>query len=177
MAKKRSNLKFLSQSVLLEEAGLPRVNTLIILVVFTMVVSFIAWANVMEIDEVVAVNGVVVQEKSADLNFSFRAQIPSREIGNISEGFSVVMNIPGVTEKKPVTGKIELIKKIPATNQQGVAYYEAIVKPGNDKEMLKNLDEVLLDGMETKVEIIVGSRTLFQYLLGPVFSARENAFK
>lgn len=172
MANKKSGLKFLNQSVLLEEAGLPKANVLIILVVFLMVALFIAWSLMMNMDQVVKVSGQVKIEGG---NAVLSALVPAKNIADIREGLPAYITINGLNDNKPVTGTIERIDKTPKTNQQGVLFYEASVKPGDDGA--KELEKLLLPGMDTKVEIVVGSRTLFQYLVGPVFNARNNAFK
>lgn len=173
--KKKNDLKFLSQSVLLEESNLPRINTIIILVVFAMVVSFIIWSMSMKIDEVTKVEGFITQEEKENQGFSFIAQIPSKEIGAIKEGLPVFVNIPGLTDSSSIMGTIDYIEKRPMVNQQGDIYYQAIVKPNDDKEMFEDLNQLLMSGMETDVEIIIGSRTLLQYFLGSVFNAVNNA--
>lgn len=172
MANKKSGLNFLNQSVLLEEAGLPKANILIILVVFLMVTLFIAWSLMMNMDQVVKVSGQVKIEGGTTV---LSALVPAKNIADIQEGLPTYITITGINDNKPVKGTIERIDKTPKTNQQGASFYEAAVKPEGDG--VKELEKLLLPGMDTKVEIVVGSRTLFQYLVGPVFNARNNAFK
>ena len=173
--KKRSNLKFLSQSVVLEEAGLPKINSLIILVVFSMVISFIIWSATMKIDDVTTVKGFVIQEENGDIKFSFNARIPSNKIGVINEGLSVSINIPGINDNNPIKGSIENIKRTPITDEQGNIYYEAVVKPKNEKEIVK-LDKLLMPNMKTNVKIITGRRTVLKYFLGPIFKSTKKSF-
>jgi hypothetical protein len=177
MSRKKRNLKYLSQSVLLEESGLPRINTLIIFVVFTMVVSFITWSVMMKIDEVIAISGTVVQEQVEDSNFSIRTQIPLKEMGAVSEGLSVVMTIPGIMDNKSIMGTLYSIEKIPKTDGQGAVYCEAVIKLSDEKEKLAILNSLLMPKMEANIKIIAGNKSLFEYFLGSVFNVKEKAFK
>lgn len=173
MAKKGEKLKFLTQSVLLEEEGLPRINSIIIIAVFTIVIAFLMWSNIMEIDEVVVVDGYAIQKESTQ--YLLVAHIPSKEIGIIGEGLSVTINIPGIT-KKPLEGTIKNIENTPKLNKQGATYYEAFIK--TDKQEMNNyFEQIQVPSLEANVEIILGNKTLFQNLLGPIYHAKENAFR
>lgn len=169
--KKRKNLKFLSQSVLLEESGLPRINTLIIVVVFVMVVSFITWSMVMKIDDVTTVKGFLVQEQNKGQKISFSAKIPSKEILLIKQGLSVSINIPGVMDKNTIMGTIDYIDKTPMIDSRGDVYYKAVVKASNDIETLIDINKIVIPSMEINVNVITGSKTLFQHFLGPIFNS------
>lgn len=171
--KKRKNLKFLSQSVLLEESGLPRINTLIIFVVFAMVASFITWSSIIKIDDVTTVKGAVVQEENKAQKISFNAKIPSKEILVIKEGVPVSINIPGVTGNN-IMGTIEYIDKTPITDSKGDVYYKAVVKASNDSGTLIEINKIIIPGMEANVNIITGSRTLLQHFVGPIFKSVDK---
>lgn len=177
MAKHRRDIKYLSQSILLEEQGLPRVNTWMILIVFAMVAAFVVWSIQMEIDEVAKVDGNVVLKSDSVNEYSLVLKIPSKEMSSIKDKASVFITIPGLAEKEPFRGTIKEIEQTPKTGIKGEIYYEAALSLGMDETKFSNVNKMLMAGMVIHGEVITGKRTLFQYILSPINTAQKNAFK
>jgi hypothetical protein len=175
--KNKRNLKILSQSVLLEESGLPGVNTLIILIVFLMLVAFVTWSVNMRMNETLTVNGYTEQITESSNEMSFKALIPSKDIGIVNEGYPVIMNILGLTDKNHIMGKIGKVDLIAIKNAQGSNMFEASIVPSNLDEVKKHMNGKMVPGMETSVQIITGTRSLFQYFIGPIFQIKDKVFK
>lgn len=176
MAQNYKDLKYLSQSVMLEESGLPRLNTLIILLVTLALAAFIGWATVMPLDEMVSVQGSISNEVASSGQYQLFAHIPSNKINSVSVGNPVILTIPGVTDKNPLSGKLVKIDNLPNQDSQGRVYYLAEVALSAAPSTAENLTKVLHPGMETQMDVVVGSKTLMVYFLGQIFNVKNHAF-
>lgn len=174
---KKNNFKYLSQSVLLEEKGLPRINKLIIIVIFSMLIGFLMWANYMQMDEILSVKGYVIAKENSNINFSFIAKIPSKEILNIDEGLSSNISIPALSDNGNIDGTISYVDGKLKIDEQGFSYYTAIIVGEVDEKKIKYFNDNLIENMETQINIVIGSRNLIEYFLKPVLKTTQNAFK
>lgn len=177
MTGKKNKFKFLSQSVLLEEQGMPKLNFWIIVIVFAMVVSFVSWSIVMELDQVITVSGSVIGDNNAEGTYAFSVQIPSEEIAVVDEGLRVTINIPGVKTSSPLMGKIERVETVGTTSTSGNVYFEGKVIPDKNSNQYATVESQLHLGMKVNYQVVVGKRSLFEYFLGPVLKTNESAFK
>lgn len=164
----KNKLKFLSQSVLLEETGLPKLNVTIILIVFVMLVLFIIWSVTMTMDQTTSVNGVVRQTDGENSDYVLIAMIPSTEIASIEDGYVVSISIPGITDKKPISGTIASIDKTPINDTYGNVYYEAVLSSDSGK-MTDAIKAHLMPGLTANVNIVVGRQSVFSYFMNPIF--------
>jgi hypothetical protein len=164
----------LSQSVLLEEVGLPKLNTFIITVVFVLVISFLTWSMNMELDEVIVNEGYFVQSEDSVL-LDINAHIPLSDIAAISIGDDVKVNIPTSIDNLSIRGNIVNIEKIPRLDEKNNIYYVAKININN--ESVRQNNDFLIPGMVANLEIKIGSRSLFDYLLGSIYKVPEKAFK
>lgn len=176
MNKSKNNLKFLSKSVLLEESGLPRINTYTILAITSIIVLFLVWSNFMTINDTVSVSGYAVKSELEDSNYTYVYRVPSRNITLIKAGQKLQMTIPGITVKETIKSSISHISREPVVDNQGRTYYEIQITPQIDSSYRGELNSTLMNGMEINGEIIVGSRTLLQYFLGPLWDVGQKAF-
>lgn len=170
MAKNNNKIKFLSQSVLLEEKGLPGLNALIVLIVSLMLCAFIAWSMVMEIDDTVRVSGLVVEDPLLKGQFSVIALISPNEIGSIKEGLKASVRLGELISKKPIHGMVSVLDKTPKSTADNRILYEAVITLNDSKDESQRHSVAFVSGMEVAVEITVGSRTFFNYFLGPIFN-------
>jgi len=173
---KKNKLKYLSESILLEESGLPMINTITILSITIMIILFLTWANYMIIDDTVSVNGYVYTKTTNSNNYMFISLVPSKNISVISEEDPVLLSIPGITNRRSINAYVATINRTPQVNEQGRVFYEVTLNIKATEEMNQTLTTSLLNGMETRSDIIVGSRTLLQYLLGPLWDVGQKAF-
>lgn len=177
MSKKQNDLKYLSQSILLEERGIPKLNLWIILMVFLMTTAFIGWSMMLQLDEVVTVNGQVIETGISNSDYIFKALVPSEDVGIINEGVEVTIQIPGMSTTEPLVGKIETIEENFMTSDSGDVYFEASVIPDKSSEAYRELNGQLRRGMKANIQVIVGNRTLFEYFLGNLMKTKDKALK
>lgn len=167
MAKK--DLKFLSKSVILKESGLPFINQLIIISVFIIITLFITWSNHVNINDTINLSGSI---SLSDNMTEFIVRVPSRNISSIELGNRAYINIPGITNKQALKAKVNVIYNSPFYDKNNNAYFKIELLPLDDLTL--GLEESIITGMDTKVEVVIGSRTLLQYFLGPLWDTSQN---
>ena len=76
-----------------------------------------------------------------------------------------------------IDGKVVQISPDAITNERGESYF--LVRVQTDRSMIESLDKKLpiMAGMQAQADIITGSKTVLSYLLKPVISVRESAFR
>lgn len=167
----RNKYKFLSKSVLLEESGLPRLYGLIIIIITAFIIGFIIWSNQVMINDTVSANGYAIRVIGNDIKYDFIAKISSKNIIQIKTNNEVMLSIPGITDRSMIKGNIININYDPEIDSNDRVYYEISIETELDENAKNKLNLLLLDNMETKVEIVTGNRTLLQYILGPLWDA------
>jgi hypothetical protein len=161
---KKYKFKFLSESIVLEETGLPFINTIIILSVALFLGLFIAWSSQLTMEDGINVTGNVVEMESGTAKYQVNCYAETNNVLSIKEGSKVYIKIPGVTGGKSLNGYVAKIDNKPQFDSQNKVYYTVEVEFDNE-----SVKETLLNGMEARVEIITGTRTLLQYLLGSLY--------
>lgn len=169
---KNYKLKFLSESVLLEETGLPLINTTIILSMALLISLFVLWATQMKIDDHLNLSGNVVAVETESGAYQIDCYATSNSVLAIQVGATVYVNIPGVTGKQFLTGYVVETGALPQYDADNNVYY--IVQIQLEKD---NIIEKMLIGMEANAEIVVGSRTIMQYLFGALYDTGMSTSK
>ena len=74
-------------------------------------------------------------------------------------------------------GKVVQISPDAITNERGDSFF--LVRVQTDRSMIESLDKKLpiMAGMQAQADIITGSKTVLSYLMKPVISVRESAFR
>lgn len=174
MSKKAKNLRYLSRSVLLEEEGIPRVNQMIIVLVFLMVVSFIVWSLYIEMEEKLEVGVFISYNETTSITNDFILKIPSKDLGRVSEGQTVIIQINNNGQSRQIEGRIYSIDFSAYRDNTGLAYYQAFVDLSNNSAEIMYYVENLNNNLSIK-GTIVGKRSLFVYLLNPIYRTLGNA--
>lgn len=168
----RKKLKFLSKSVLLEEAGLTNVNRNIIMTIFTSLLLFLILSNYIILDESIEVSGYVSFEERNDIKFI--AHVPSANISKVKRGYKSLVEIPGVTNREKLISEVVRVDVQPHENSSGRVYYKVNLKNDFDEATNNDLRDVLLNGMELNAQIVVENKSLLRYLLGPLWITGES---
>lgn len=174
---KQKDFKFLSQSILLEEQGLPKMSLWIIVSVFSMLILFIGWSILMNLEEIVTVSGEVAVSQEFGKQPQFRVEIPSDDGGVILLDQEVVITVLGSVEQKRVHGVIQTLNSEPLTNDSGNTYYEAMVVATDKSKIAVNESINLMKGMPVRADIIIGKKSLFEYFMGPIIQVKNNALR
>jgi len=169
MAKKR-RMKYLSESMLLEERGLPRVNVIITLLVTLILVSFIVWSSLVVVEEAVSFKGQVLE--GVINNNMMLGKVAPADISELSLEDLVYVSVPGVTSREKIKGRIINIDSSPQYTSDDQVYYHVVVR------MDKNHDGVrdLLVGMTGSISAVTEEKSLLQYLLGNLYESGKSAF-
>jgi len=170
MSKKNNEIKVLSESVLLEEKGLPGLNSMIVLIVSFLLCAFIVWSLVMEIEDTVRVSGLVMEDPLIKGQYSVIALISPNEIGGIKEGHKASVSMMDFNKIKPMSGVINALDDAPQLSDDGSWLYTATIQLKDSSEWTQLQNSDLLLGMELAIDIVVKKRTFFEYVLGPIFN-------
>ena len=173
MAKKHQ-FKFLSQSVLLEESGLPRINTLVIMTITILLIGFITWSNYVDIEEQLSASGQITL--SDEGIYKVIGRLNANDIVKVDEDYRVYISVPGITSKEDLKGNLDEILIKPRYTDSGEVYYEFIITFDSSKFSNKSDDNPLLVGMSCRLNIVTGSKTMLQYLLGTLYDTGKDVF-
>jgi len=173
MAKKHQ-FKFLSQSVLLEESGLPRINTLVIITITILLIGFITWSNYVDIEEQLSANGQIIL--SDEGVYKVIGHLNANDIVKIDEDYRVYISVPGITSKEDLKGNLENILIKPRYTDSGEVYYEFVITFDSAKYSNDSDTNPLLVGMNCRLNIVTGSKTMLQYLLGNLYDTGRSTF-
>lgn len=174
---KQKDFKFLSQSILLEEQGLPRMSLWMIISVFSMLVLFIGWSMLMTLEELVTVSGEVAVTQEVGTQAQFRVEIPSSDGGVIMRNQEAVITVLGSASQKRIQGVIQTLNPEPLTNESGNTYYEAMVAAVDKSKISVNGEVNLMKGMPVRVDVITGKKSLFEYFMGPIIQVKNHALR
>lgn len=162
--------KYLSESVLLEETGLPNINVAIIVVVTFFVLLFITWSNFIIMEDTLNLTGTVVESGDAVYLYS---KLTTSEVINVDRYADVYVNIPGITGRTALTGKVNEVVKTPQYDAEGKVYYLAKVELISISAEMKSQ---LIEGLSARMEVVTGSRTMLEYLLGNLYETGKDTF-
>ena len=162
--KKNQKLKFLSESILLEESGLPFSSVAVIVSIAIFIGLFLGWSSQVMIEDSVTIQGNLEEINLDQAEMSIIGYATTNTITSIEEGSIVYINIPGLTGQMSLRGKVAEVGTEPITGNQSKSYYPVTVRFSKNQS-----EETFLTGMETSLKIITGKRTLLQYFLGSLY--------
>lgn len=172
--KNNKNMKFLSESILLEESGLPFINSIVIMSVALFIITFIAWSSFVYMEDTVSLGASTIA--SDNNKYEFIAKAGTSDVIAIEEGNRVYISIPGVTGRQSIVGTISDIDTNPNHTEQGRTYYEVTIDYVLEKHKKAELEEILIEGMEGQMKIVTGTRSMLQYLLGNLYDTGKEIF-
>jgi hypothetical protein len=168
MRNKHKN-KFLTESILFEESGLPKINVILSLFIFILLVLFILWANRLTVQETLSVSGALEETSSS---YMIQARVLSREIAQVDEDATAFVSILGVTSRKPLVGYVSEINTLNKTSSSGLTYYDVYISVDD----FGVYEEDLLKGMDCSVKVVTDEKSLLAYLLGNLYDSARTAF-
>ncbi|MBK5926099.1 HlyD family type I secretion periplasmic adaptor subunit [Rhodobaculum claviforme] len=106
-----------------------------------------------------------------------RARIAPGDIGMVAAGDTVRLRFPAFdfAQLAPLAGRVEAILPGLAADATGRPHYTAFIRLEEDST-LGGAGLQLLPGMAAQVDIVVGDRTLLDYLFRPLRHMRERLF-
>jgi membrane fusion protein, adhesin transport system len=128
---------------------------------------------------VIPPGGVILELVPLDKELIVEARITTRDVGHLREGQPVTVKVMTYDYARygGITGELKKISASTFLDEQGNPYYKGIVSldrgyVGGDPERNR-----VLPGMTVQADINTGKKTLLQYLLKPVYSSVNQAFR
>ena len=175
MRKNTRKMNFLSESVLLEESGLPFMNTIVIVTITLVIILFIVWSSLLILEENISVDAQTIVESDSE-EIYFVGYVPSKDVVFIDEGARIYITIPGVTNRQKLKGVLHEVYLTPKYDTQNNAYYEIRVELDESQSRTDDIKSTLLTGMDANLKVVTGSKTMLQYLLGTLYDTGKTAF-
>lgn len=142
-----------------------------------MLILFIGWSMLMNLEEIVTVSGEVAVTQEFGKLPQFRVEIPSADGGVIMLNQEVVITVLGSVGQKRIQGVIQTFNPEPLTNERGNTYYEAIVVEVDKNKTLTDREVNLMKGMPVRADVITGKKSLFEYFMGPIIQVKNNSLR
>lgn len=127
---------------------------------------------------VIAAGGVVADIVPTDGALEMEASVLPRDIGFVRVGQSATIKVDAFDFSRfgSVPGRIKSISPTAeADERSGQPFYRIILTLDADHVGTRN-DQRLLPGMTGEADIVTGRKSVFQYLLKPVFVGADTAF-
>lgn len=165
--KREEQMKFLSRSILLEGSGLSRINTWIILILFLCVTGFLYWASVMTLNETIVASGNIKQKNN---QYSVQLIIPAESIMSLEVGQIVDITTAQKSNKYQFKGSVNGISSATSGTTTDKQYFDVTVDLSSGLEEQAYLRRMSDLSMQVNLEIIIGSRSILAYMLGPIIN-------
>ncbi|MCM8531167.1 MAG: HlyD family type I secretion periplasmic adaptor subunit [Lentisphaeraceae bacterium] len=127
------------------------------------------------IGAVIPPGGIVAEIVPINTGYSIEIKISPKDIGFIKEGqkTQVKLDTYDFSRYGSIEGTITRISPTTFSEERGGLYYKGWVKP-TQNYLGKVKEHKLLPGMTSEVDIITGNKTVFQYLLKPIYTTLES---
>lgn len=114
-----------------------------------------------------------------DVDLMVEVQVSPRDIGFVYVGQPVVIRVDTYDYSRygVIEGILTKLSPTTFTGPKGELYYVGEVTPAQQHLGKDPKKGVLLPGMTAEIDIITGEKTIFQYLLKPVFTLANDSFK
>lgn len=107
------------------------------------------------------------------------AQIPPNEIGNLKVGQPARVKVSAFDFSRygVIEGELEFISATTFVNEQNQSFYKGRIKLATDHVGPDPTRNLILPGMTVQADIITGNKTVLAYLLKPIHTSLDNAFR
>ncbi|WP_114784127.1 HlyD family type I secretion periplasmic adaptor subunit [Vibrio tetraodonis] len=147
-------------------------------VVISPVIGTVKTLNVNTVGGVIQPGMDIVEIVPSEDTLLVEAKIAPQDIAFLRPNLSAIVKFSAYdfTKYGGLEGKLEHISADTTTDEEGNSFYLVRVRT---KETSLNNDASLpiIPGMTASVDIITGKRTVMEYLLKPIFGAKNNALK
>lgn len=129
--------------------------------------------------EVIAPGETIFELSPINESLIFEARIPSRDIGHVNIGESVLISVDTFDARRhgKATGIISAISPVPLLDEQtGMAYFRASLTIQSPTIGSGAFERHLHAGMTAVAEITTGQQNLLSYLLGPIQTTISESF-
>ena len=121
----------------------------------------------------------VVEIVPLGVELVIEARLPLQDIGYVHPGQSVrvTLNSPIARDYGHIDGTVDAISPDASVDEEGRAFYRVRVVTTSSRFEMGGHAYQLYPGMEVLCSILVGTRTVAEYLLGPWFRSMRFAFQ
>lgn len=128
---------------------------------------------------VISPGGVVARLVPVDDDLVADVRVSPRDIGFVKVGQPVKVKIQAFdyTRFGRVEGVLESVSPTTFLDEQKQPYYQARVKLGSNHVGNEELHHMLVPGMTVQADITTGEKSLIQYLLKPIYTTIDGAFR
>jgi len=121
----------------------------------------------------------VVEIVPLGVELVIEARLPLQDIGYVHPGQSVrvTLNSPIARDYGHIDGTVDTISPDASVDEEGRAFYRVRVITASSRFEMGGHAYQLYPGMEVLCSILVGTRTVAEYLLGPWFRSMRFAFQ
>lgn len=125
--------------------------------------------------EIIAKGETILEIYPLDFGYEAELKISPDDIGHVKEGLKVTVkfNTFDFSRYGGIVGTLDRLSKTTFLDKEGVPYYKGIVSL-NDKSFERD-GVAILPGMTVGGEIKTGDKSIFQYLLKPIYYTKSKA--
>ena len=135
--------------------------------------------NVSSLGEVVQAGTTIAEIIPTDDTLLIEARIRPQDIAFVRPGLKAVIRLTAYdyTKYGSLTGKVVRIGADTIQDENRETFYQIIISTSVEENPRLASDIQIIPGMVASVEILIGNRTVLEYLLKPVLKIRDSAFR
>ncbi|MDE1148222.1 MAG: HlyD family type I secretion periplasmic adaptor subunit [Azospirillaceae bacterium] len=140
--------------------------------------SIVLELPVKTIGGVISPGGIVARLVPVDDELLAEVRVSTRDIGFVKAGQPVKVKVQAFDYARygRIDGVLESVSPTTFMDEQKNPYYQARVKLATNYVGLQKERYQLLPGMTLQADITTGEKTVFQYLLKPIYTTVDSAF-
>lgn len=141
--------------------------------------GFIHWMRSNSALEIAEPGATLMEIVPSDKELLAQVKISSRDIGHVRRGqfASVKLSTFNYRRYGDIDGSVKELSPSAFINEKGESYYKATIKLEKNFLGSDPFQNRVLPGMVLTADIKTGSKTLFEYLLKPIYYSSQSAFR
>lgn len=141
--------------------------------------GFIHWMRPKSALEIAEPGATLMEIVPSDKELLAQVKISARDIGHVSKGqfASVKLTTYNFRRYGDIDGSVKELSPSAFINEKGESYYKATIKLDKNNLGTDPSKNRVLPGMVLTADIKTGSKTLFEYLLKPIYYSSQSAFR
>lgn len=128
---------------------------------------------------VVKAGGTVADLVPAGDTLVIEARLPPQDVGHVRRGQIAIIKLASAEAVRfgNLEGRVVNVAPDTVTTQQGVAFYKVRIETERDYFQQRNLRYDLVPGVQVACSILIGRRTVLDYLLDPLIGGAGTALR
>jgi membrane fusion protein, adhesin transport system len=128
---------------------------------------------------VIPPGAIITEIVPLDKELVVEAKIQPRDVGHVRIGQPVTVKVTTYDFSRygGITGELKDVSASTFLDEQGEPYYKGIVELDRNYVGKDPMHNRVMPGMTVQADIKTGKKTLFSYLLKPVYSSVSTAFR